>query len=193
VFPAAAASGADPGVVRSWHAAAVALLADAVDLTIPDIRDLEPAIRADLERLPLHRTIATQPVHGDLHVGQILEWAGGLAVIDFDGNPALGESGTPIGGPIERDIAQMLASLDHVGRIVEHRRDAGPDRAVDEWILVSRDAFLAAYGPVDPERLAGFEAEQELRELAYAARFLPRWRYAPVSTLRARYGRLKAR
>ena len=32
--------------------------------------------------------MATQPVHGDLHVGQVLEWSGGLAVIDFDGNPS---------------------------------------------------------------------------------------------------------
>ena len=36
--------------------------------------------------------------------------------------------------------------------------------------------------------LAAFEIEQERRELVYAARFLPRWRYAPLATLKARFG-----
>jgi maltokinase len=45
------------------------------------------------------------------------------------------------------------------------------------------DALLA-----NPVLLAAFEAEQECRELVYAARFLPRWRYAPMATLRARFG-----
>ncbi|HET7473111.1 MAG TPA: hypothetical protein VFJ71_08315, partial [Candidatus Limnocylindrales bacterium] len=89
--------------------------------------------------------------------------------------------------PIERDVAQILSSLDHVGRIVERRRGAGPDPAVGEWIHVARDAFLAAYGAVDLDLLIAFEAEQECRELVYAARFLPRWTYAPLATLRARY------
>jgi maltokinase len=40
----------------------------------------------------------------------------------------------------------------------------------------------------NPVLLAAFEAEQECRELVYAARFLPRWRYAPMATLRARFG-----
>jgi maltokinase len=42
--------------------------------------------------------------------------------------------------------------------------------------------------PADARLLAAFEVEQECRELVYAARFLPRWRYAPLATLRARYG-----
>jgi maltokinase len=41
---------------------------------------------------------------------------------------------------------------------------------------------------VDEALLAAFEVEQLCRELVYAARFLPRWRYAPMATLRARFG-----
>ena len=33
------------------------------------------------------------------------------------------------------------------------------------------------------------QVEQECRELVYAARFLKRWRYAPLATLRARFVR----
>ena len=129
------------------------------------------------------RSVAVQPVHGDLHVGQVLEWPGGLAVIDFDGNPTLSEAANAIRQPRERDIAQMLTSLDHVGRVVEER--GGGDRSA--WIAEARAGFLAAIGPVDEALLAAFEVEQECRELVYADRFLPRWRYAPMATLRARF------
>jgi maltokinase len=191
VFPNPIAD-AGPLETRGWAAAAVATLDAALALTEGRdgavLRAMEPGIRVALDALGGDRSVRLQPVHGDLHVGQVLEWAGGLAVIDFDGNPALGSEANAVRQPVERDVAQLLSSLDHVGRIVERRRGAGPDRAVAEWILVSRDAFLAAYGPVDPDLLAAFEAEQELRELVYAARFLPRWRYAPLATLRARFG-----
>jgi maltokinase len=183
---------AGPTERNEWHAAAAGTLDDAVGLTgaADDglLHRIEPAIRSALDAILGDAPVRLQPVHGDLHVGQVLEWPGGLALIDFDGNPALGDGGNPVRGPIERDVAQMLMSLDHAGRIIEHRRGNVPDAEVARWIHVARDAFLAAYGPVDPALLDAFEAEGELRELVYAARFLPRWRYAPLATLRARYG-----
>jgi predicted trehalose synthase len=71
------------------------------------------------------------------------------------------------------------------------------ERAVVKWFRRVRPgpsraatllAHLAAVGPVDDRLLAAFEIEQECRELIYAARFLPRWTYAPMATLRARFG-----
>ena len=81
----------------------------------------------------------------------------------------------------------MLSSLDHVGRIVTERSAGHARVAVDRWIARTRREFLATLDP-EPALLAAFEVEQECRELVYAARFLPRWRYAPLATLRARYG-----
>jgi maltokinase len=189
---------ADHETVAGWVEGARRTLDEALALDSaaaePDRRGLlaaiEPAMRAELDRLPLDRPISVQPVHGDLHVGQVLEWSGGLAVIDFHGNPALGDSGNALRQPLARDIAQMLSSLDHVGRVVD-ARTAGRERAViDEWIERTRRHFLGALETApDPKLLAAFEVEQECRELVYAARFLPRWRYAPLATLRARYGR----
>ncbi len=180
--------------IASWRARAASLLDEAIERTPPDAGDpgvaaLAGSIRADLDRLSPDRPIELQPVHGDLHVGQILEWPGGLAVIDFDGNPALGDTANAIRQPAERDIAQMASSLDHVGRVVARRigEDHEAAAAIEAWIARTHRDLLGALD-ADPDRLAAFEAEQELRELVYAARFLPRWRYAPLATLRARYG-----
>jgi maltokinase len=187
---------ADAATVRSWREAARANLREAIEQTADDVAGaallerIEPGIATDLGALdavdPRPGGVPIQPVHGDLHVGQVLEWSGGLALIDFDGNPAFGAAAHAIRQPVERDIAQLVSSIDHVGRVVDERT-AGHRRAVvDEWIARTRREILAALDP-DPALLAAFEAEQELRELVYAARFLPRWRYAPLATLRARY------
>jgi maltokinase len=130
-----------------------------------------------------------QPIHGDLHVGQVLRWRDGYAIVDFDGNPTVPSSDSAP-EPVARDVAQTLTSIDHVGRIAD-RRTAGARRAgLEAWIRDARAAFLAAYRAtpaadlLDDRLLAAFEVEQECRELLYAARFLPRWRYAPMAMLR---------
>lgn len=176
---------AGPGLIDGWRTAALATLGDAVALTADaDLERWAPAMRRTIESIGACRSIDIQPVHGDFHVGQVLEWSGGHAVIDFDGNPTLPHAANAIRQPRERDIAQLTTSLDHVGRVVEER-GAG-DRS--GWIAAARSAFLAAVGPADEVLLAAFEVEQECRELVYAARFLPRWRYAPMAALRSRFG-----
>lgn len=82
----------------------------------------------------------------------------------------------------------MLVSLDLVGRVVQKRVDADRAASVRSWIEEARTLFRVAVGPVDEPLLVAFEIEQLCRELVYAARFLPRWRYAPMTALRARYG-----
>src|SRR4029079_17795440 len=94
---------------------------------------------------------------GDLHVGQILSWPGGLAVIDFDGNPTLGDEANDIRQPVERDVAQLLMSLDHVGRIVVKDRGGDPDGAVEAWIATQRRHILAGVRPPDPALRAALE------------------------------------
>jgi maltokinase len=82
----------------------------------------------------------------------------------------------------------MTTSLDHVGRVIDERTGGRSRTAVDDWIARNREAFLAGL-ELDARVLAAFEVEQECRELVYAARFLPRWRYAPLASLEARFGR----
>ena len=94
--------------------------------------------------------------------------------------------------PAARDVAQMTRSLDHVGQVVLHHHPDLDPTPIREWMADSREEFLDGYrdtlqangmGYVLDERLLGaFEFEQELRELVYAARHLPRWTYAPLGT-----------
>jgi maltokinase len=185
---------ADSSVLAEWRAGAVESLESALVLTDGDdgteLHGYAPAMLRAIESLPDAGAVALQPIHGDFHIGQVLEWSGGLAVIDFDGNPTLGSAANAVRQPVERDVAQMLTSLDHVGRVVQARID-DPDRsaAIDGWIAATRDLFLAEVASVNPRLLEAFEVEQECRELIYSARFLPRWQYAPMATLRARFGR----
>jgi len=80
---------ARPQDVRRWKATANDTLDEAVVLAHDDeLATWAPAMRSVLDGVE-ERTARVQPVHGDLHVGQVLEWAGGLAVIDFDGNQSI--------------------------------------------------------------------------------------------------------
>jgi maltokinase len=181
--------------VAGWRDTAAAALDDALALTGGEIgvelHGFSVAMRRAIDSLPLHDEVLLQPTHGDFHVGQVLEWSGGLVVIDFDGNPTLGSDANAVRQPAERDIAQMHASIDLVGRVSQ--KHVAPDRdraaAIDGWIEEARRRYLVAVGPFDERLLVPFEVEQLCRELVYAARFLPRWRYAPMAALRARYGR----
>jgi len=142
----------------------------------------------------------TMYVHGDLHIGQVLR-AGtppGYFVIDFDGNPTQSAGERIERQPAARDVAGMLASLDHVGRVVL-RRTEGLDPEAKErvlaWIEDAQREFLHAYVEaigegghpevLDRSLLDAMQVQQECREYVYAARYLPHWRYVPDAALPA--------
>ncbi|MFU8874035.1 hypothetical protein [Micromonospora sp. SL4-19] len=155
-------------------------------------------LAADIERSREVDQAYVIPPHGDLHVGQVLRWRGGLAVTDFDGNPTLAApGGGPLAEPAARDVAQLRTSLLHVGQIADRRTEGRHRSAVTDWCRRAVDDLLTAYRRtlheggmphlLDERLLRPFEVEQECRELCYAARFLPRWRYAPMGVLRSWY------
>jgi maltokinase len=132
-----------------------------------------------------------QLIHADLHVGQVLSWSGGLSVIDFDGSPVLG--GTAARQPAARDVAQILLSLDQVGRVVDRRSGYTRTAEINTWSSAARADFLRAYRAelerverrdvLDTRLLPAFLVEQAGRDLLYAVRFLPRWAYATIDGL----------
>ena len=151
------------------------------------LRRAARSIRDELARLPVRPT-TTIPIHGDLHVGQFLRWRDGLAVSDLDGDP-LGSGA--LDGPPAKDVASLLQSLDHVGRIVERRRGV----SMGSWIADASEQCLRSYrgelalrdaaSLFDEELLRPLRVAQELHEFVYSATYLPGWRYVPDRAMAA--------
>ncbi|GIM91637.1 hypothetical protein [Paractinoplanes toevensis] len=159
------------------------------------LRSVAPRIAADISVSSSYDSPAPAiELHGDLHVGQVLRWRGGYAVTDFDGNPTV----EPRPEPVVRDLAQLRTSVLHVAEIANRRTEGRHRETLLTWgraaaddLLTAYRAGLAAHGCahlLDETPLRPLEIEQECRELIYAARFLPRWRYAPMGVLRSWYG-----
>lgn len=151
-------------------------------------------VRASIGVLHHVGPVPVQPIHGDLHAGQFLRSGDTIVVTDFDGNPLI--------DPVEQrrprstlvDLAGLLQSIDHVGRMVVKRN---PQRAADveAWIGAAIDAAHAAYraewpegiAPHHDEALTALRTVQELHEFVYAARALPVWLYVPDAALAAMF------
>ena len=134
-------------------------------------------------------------VHGDLHVGNVLAAGDSLVVTDFDGNP-IGDD-EAVRQPAAVDVASLVQSIDHIGRIVDHRthgaRRADVAAFIDDSVARALDAYraeLAAAGLgslLDERLLPALRVAQELHELAYAAAHLPHWVYVPDGALSAMF------
>jgi maltokinase len=197
---------ADADDTAGWARAAHAVLDEALGVVDGDEGDRLAArlavINGDLEAIATAAPTPVIDVHGDFHVGQVLrtpDVANGWRYVftDFDGNPVLALAERRQPQPAARDVAGMLASLDHVGRVVVKRTEGIDADAVAEWIGTAEAAFLDSYQHelhtlgraelFDVRLLRGFRAEQECREFVYAARHLPHWRYVPDAALAAMY------
>jgi maltokinase len=147
------------------------------------LRALRPAVQVALAPLGAVGDVAVQRIHGDLHAGQFLRAGDRLLLTDFDGDPlaAPGEHWTP--QPIERDVASLVQSIDHVARVAAKRR---PGADVEPFIAPATDACLAGYvdrRSIDARLLTPFRVGQELHEWVYAVTRLPVWRYVPDAAL----------
>jgi maltokinase len=156
---------------------------------------LAGSIAADIAVLDTAGERIGQPIHGDLHVGQMLRHGDDIVVTDFDGDPVSETSGgVPLADGVERrspmvDLAALVQSIDHVGRVVARRRREHAAE-VERFVAEATRAALDGYGslaPVDDSMLRPLQVIQELHELVYAATVLPRWSYVPEAALAALY------
>ena len=195
-------SGPDAAAARRARAADA--LARAVDAatgpTAARLRNRRAALERDIRSLEDTAPGLEFPIHGDLHVGQVLASpdpgaADGrrYTIIDFDGDPQLGAADRERADAAARDVAHLLVSLDLVAAVAQKRlRRADP--LAFAWADRARADLLAAYRAeltrpelFDDALLPGFEAEQLAAELHYADRFLPAWRYAPDAAITHRH------
>lgn len=189
-------SRAKDGDINSWTSATLNDLHEAAAVTPgPEgnrLRILEPRIRDLINRLDISSHPKMGLIHGDLHVGQILRSVDGTySIIDFDGNPV--EDASSNAQPVARDLAGILQSIDHVGRVIEKRVDFQFLTEIQYWITTAQAKFRAAYEEVlgedteefDDDLLLLFQIQQECREFLYANRHLPHWIYVPDRALPA--------
>jgi maltokinase len=180
-----------------------ALLASALDeLRAGDCTDAYAVLAACQEEIselidamPRDRTVAI-PIHGDLHLGQVLRAGERLVFIDFEGNPLTPTVHRPPCRPPAVDVASFIQSIDHGVRMAQYRwpgRDAMFDalaaRLAGDALTSYRQrvAELSMPDLLDERMLPGLRAAQELHELVYAVRRLPRWIYAPTLALRGMF------
>jgi maltokinase len=142
-------------------------------------------IDAALSALDTLGPVPMQRVHGDLHAGQFLRGddRDRLVLTDFDGDPMTASADRLAVQPAERDLAGLVQSIDHVGRVAVRRR---PGADVSPFVAAAVDAALGAYAevrPYDDALLWPLRVAQELHEYAYAALHLPVWGYVPDAAM----------
>lgn len=192
-----------PDLARRYADEALATLERAVRMVErydPDSFVLLSAHRAEIEVVlaGLADTAGKPvlPVHGDLHVGQVLrDGDGRYAVVDFDGNPTLPPDLRAAPAPAARDVAEMLASLENVEHVVRHYAPDLPDDAGLAWTAGEQSAFLRGYRRAlgsradlyDEALVRAYDWEQVCREIVYAGeREFLEWFYVPAAQLRRR-------
>ncbi|MGT2424693.1 maltokinase N-terminal cap-like domain-containing protein [Amnibacterium kyonggiense] len=148
---------------------------------VPSVAAAQRAIGAVLEAGADGPWPALQRIHGDYHLGQVLQVPDrGWVLLDFEGEPLrpMAERNEP--DLALRDVAGMLRSFDYVaGTIAQEGGDAAAGRA---WSDAARSAFLAGYeselgASLSPwsTLLAALELDKALYECVYEARNRPSW------------------
>ncbi len=198
-----------PTLARQHADEALAALDLAIRLTRPHdpasydlLTDHRARIEAVLAGLADAAGTPVLPVHGDLHVGQVLRGPEGYAVVDFDGNPTRSPALRAQDAPAAADVAGMLVSLENVSHVARHgatvaagsAEAAALDWTALAWTGHAQGLFLSGYRQALVDRPDLFDAalvpayawEQLCREFVYAAQHLPEWLYVPAASLRRR-------
>lgn len=169
-------------VVGAWERRLSIALAE-----VPALAPYADRIRAVYGAAAVAPWPALQRVHGDLHLGQVLDTAAnGWVLLDFEGEPL-----RPISERLQpdvavRDVAGMLRSFDYVSGAVADDDGA----AVRAWVIAAQQAFLAGYaetaGPdraIDDALLAAFELDKAVYEAIYETRNRPDWVGIPLAAI----------
>jgi predicted trehalose synthase len=131
---------------------------------------------------------ALQRIHGDYHLGQVLDVPGrGWVLLDFEGEPLrpLAERNRP--DLAIRDVAGMLRSFDYAAGSWEQTH---PDENARAWAESAQRAFLEGYAEgsgrdpqADAALLTAFQLDKALYEVVYEARNRPTWLAIPTDAV----------
>jgi maltokinase len=161
---------------------------------VPQLRGFEEAARATVAAVRgLPGLPRLQRIHGDLHLGQVLD-AGqrGWVLLDFEGEPLRPLADRNRCDLALRDIAGMLRSFDYAARHTILGLDESDPRVAqaNAWAEDCGTAFLDAYTAVsghDPREngvlLRALELDKALYEAVYETRNRPTWVQIPVCAI----------
>jgi len=166
--------------MRTRHAAAVS--------EVPALAAYDSMVGASIESVSSAIWPALQRIHGDYHLGQVLDVPQrGWVLVDFEGEPLrpLAERSRP--DLALRDVAGMLRSFDYVAGSWEQLH---PGRSASPWADRAREAFLDGYARGtgrDPREdavlLKALELDKALYEVVYEARNRPTWLGIPTTAI----------
>ncbi len=140
-----------------------------------------------------------QRIHGDLHLGQILQVPSGggrpprWAILDFEGEPLRPISERNFPDVPLRDVVGMLRSFDYAAgaAVREHPGTHVPE----DWVDDCAEAFLAGYAEVIPGSIdrdsplfVALWLDKALYEVIYELRNRPDWLAIPVNASRRLLG-----
>lgn len=206
---------------------AIASFERALDVLRTQLDKLDPVNRAAADTLLASRDAAVQAIselvprtldaqctriHGDFHLGQVLDVQGDALLIDFEGEPARALDRRRAKSHPLRDVAGLLRSLSYVSATAQFAiekappQTAGRKRALfDRFGQAAADRFVECYRAaadqaperfVDPRYadrlLALFLIDKASYELCYEAANRPDWLGVPVGGLAALIERLLA-
>jgi maltokinase len=167
-----------------------------LDLALREVPALDNC-RSPIERLfELARTAQWPPlqrIHGDYHLGQVLDVPGrGWVLVDFEGEPLRAMTERSELDVTLRDVAGMLRSFDYVaGSVALSGGGSGSAESVADWVTAARHAFIDGYvarSGVDlrlgREVVDAFEIDKALYEAVYEARNRPDWVGIPIEGIR---------
>jgi maltokinase len=158
---------------------------------VPAIAERREAIEAVYSRALEVAWPPLQRIHGDYHLGQVLQVPGrGWVLLDFEGEPLRPMSERVQSDLPLRDVAGMLRSFDYVaGSIRLDHPDRSPE-AVREWARNARRSFVEGYAStsgveldVESALLAALELDKAVYEAIYESRNRPTWVTIPLRAI----------
>ncbi len=169
-------------LVRQWQRRS-----DEALVEVPDLRRFADGIADVFARAAEPSWPALQRVHGDYHLGQVLDSPErGWVLLDFEGEPMRPLAQRSLPDLALRDVAGMLRSFDYAAGSMDQEHDL--DRS--HWASGVRDAFLDGYTSAlgeDPREqqalLIALELNKALYEVVYEARNRPSWAAIPIQAI----------
>ena len=199
--PAFAPEAIDAGDIAGWQRG----VAEEVARARAALGDAAPASAAEPAAAGVERLLgsAKTRVHGDYHLGQVLETEDGdFIVIDFEGEPARPLAARRARQSPLRDLAGLLRSLDYARHAALRTRPVGgaqPARRAADWhdqvrartierylATLRRDAPRELLPANDADALAAleaFEREKAAYEVLYELNHRPDWLPIPLAAL----------